>query len=62
MKLWSDWSNPAGIRTRLRFYTCPDYQQADEVPIKNKWASLETPFSHYKSMENFSDAQGQLTP
>ena len=29
--------------------------------IKNEWASLETPFSHYKSMGNFSDAQGHLT-
>ena len=23
---------------------------------------METPFSHYKSMENFLDTQGQLTP
>ena len=23
---------------------------------------METPFSHYKSMGNFLDAQGQLTP
>ena len=29
--------------------------------IKNERASMETPFSH-KSMGNFSDAQGQLTP
>ena len=34
----------------------------DEDRIKNEWASLEIPFSHYKSMGNFSDAQGQLTP
>ena len=34
----------------------------DEDPIKNERASLETPFSHYKSVGNFSDAQGQLTP
>ena len=25
----------------------------DEDPIKNEWTSLETPFSHYKSMGNF---------
>ena len=25
----------------------------DEDPIKNERASLETPFSHYKSMGNF---------
>ena len=29
--------------------------------IKNKQASMETPFPH-KSMGNFLDAQGQLTP
>ena len=34
----------------------------DEDSIKNEWASMETPFSHYKSMGNFLDAQGQLTP
>ena len=30
----------------------------DEDTIKNERASSETPFSHYKSMGNFSDAQG----
>ena len=30
--------------------------------IRNEGASMETPFSHYKSMGNFLDAQGQLTP
>ena len=34
----------------------------DDDSIENEWASMETPFSHYKSMENFLDAQGQLTP
>ena len=34
----------------------------DDDSIKNKWASMETPFSHYKSMGNFLDAQEQLTP
>ena len=29
--------------------------------IKNEQASMETPFSHYKSMGNFLDPQG-LTP
>ena len=33
----------------------------EEDPIKNERTSLETPFSHYKSMGNFSDAQGHLT-
>ena len=30
--------------------------------IKNVRASMETAFSHYKSMGNFLDAQGQHTP
>ena len=34
----------------------------DEDSIKNEWASMETPFSHYKSMGNFLDDQGQLAP
>ena len=34
----------------------------DDDSIKNERASMETPFSHYKSMGNFLDAQGQLTP
>ena len=29
--------------------------------IKNERASMETPFSNYKSMGNFLDAQEQLT-
>ena len=34
-------------------YACPGYQQLDDDSIKNEWASLEIPFSHYKSMKNF---------
>ena len=34
----------------------------DDDSIKNERASMETPFSHYKSMKNFLDVQGQLTP
>ena len=30
--------------------------------IKNEQASMVTPFSHYKPMGKFLDAQGQLTP
>ena len=33
----------------------------DDDSIKNERASMETPFSHYKYMGNFLDAQGQLT-
>ena len=33
----------------------------DDDSIKNERASTETAFSHYKSMGNFLDAQGQLT-
>ena len=34
----------------------------DDDSIKNEWASMETAFSHYKSMGDFLDVQGQLTP
>ena len=34
----------------------------DDDSIKNERASMETPFSHYKSMGNYLDTQGQLTP
>ena len=34
----------------------------DDDSIKNECASMETAFSHYKSMGIFLDAQGQLTP
>ena len=33
----------------------------DDDSIENERASMETPFSHYKSMGNL-DAQGLLTP
>ena len=33
----------------------------DDNSIKNEQASMETPFSHYKSIGNFLDTQGQLT-
>ena len=33
----------------------------DDDSIKNERATMETPFSHYKSMGNFLDAQGRLT-
>ena len=34
----------------------------DDDSIKNEGTSMETPFSHYKSMIFFLDAQGQLPP
>ena len=34
----------------------------DDDSIKNERASMETAFSHYKSIGNFLDAQRQLTP
>ena len=33
----------------------------DDDSIKNERTSMQTPFSHYKSMGNLLDAQGQLT-
>ena len=34
----------------------------DDDSIKKERARMETPFSHYKSMGNVLDVQGQLTP
>ena len=34
----------------------------DDDSIKNERASMETAFTHYKSMAFFLDAQWQLTP
>ena len=34
----------------------------DDDSIKNELASMETAFSHYKSMEKFLVAQGHPTP
>ena len=34
----------------------------DDDSIKNEWASMETSFSHYRSMGNFFRPQGQLIP
>ena len=34
----------------------------DDESIKNDSGSMETPFSHYKSMGKLLDTQGQLTP
>ena len=34
----------------------------DDDSIKNKQASMKKPFSNYKSVGNFLDAQGKLTP
>ena len=34
----------------------------DDNSIENEQASMETPFSYHKSIGNFLDAQGQLTP
>ena len=34
----------------------------DDDSIKNERASMETAFSHYQSIGNVLDAQGQLTP
>ena len=34
----------------------------DDDSVKNEQASMETPFSHYKSMGNFLDLKGSLLP
>ena len=53
------------IRTKIKldqpFMPALVTSNFDDDSIKNEQASMETPFSHYKSMGNFLDAQGQLT-
>ena len=44
------------------FVPVPVTSNFDDDSIKNESVNMETPFSHYKSMGNFLDAQGQLTP
>ena len=39
-----------------------DTSNVDDDSFKNERASMETAFSHYKSMGNLLDVQGQLTP
>ena len=59
----SDRSDPAGIRMRPRLNACPCHQQVWQRADKNERASLETPYSHYKSMhECLFYAQGHLAP
>ena len=49
------------IELNRAFIPALDTSNFDDDSIKNKRASMETAFSHYKSMGNFLDAQGQLT-
>ena len=53
------WPNSKLIQA-LMYVIVPCKYEID--PIKNSREKVATPFSHYKSMEIFSDAQGQLTP
>ena len=57
-------SSPIRPEMRLIRAFMPDLVTSnfDGDSIKNERASMETAFSHYKSMGNFLNAQGQLTP
>ena len=50
------------IRSKIELDACSVTSNFDDDSIKNVRASMETTFSHYKSMGNFLDAQGQLIP
>ena len=50
------------IKLMLAFMPVLVTSNFDDDSIKNEQASMETAFFHYKSMGNFLDAQGQLTP
>ena len=57
---WVVWSGPKSNSSELLCLS--GYGIFDDDSIKNERASMETAFSHYKSMEKFLDAHGQLTP
>ena len=56
---WAVWSGQKSNSSNMPVLVTSNF---DDDSIKNERASMETAFSHYKSMENFLDAQGQLTP
>ena len=49
-----------GPKSKLFELLCPPLVTSnfDDNSIKNEWASMETPFSHYKSMGNYLDLKG----
>ena len=59
--LQNEWSDLAQIELYQAFMPALVTSNFDDDSIKNERASMETPFSHYKSVK-FLDAQGQLTP
>ena len=61
IKFDQDW--PTGFRDiHVGHEVKVRYGNFDDDSIKNERASMETAFSHDKSMENVLDTQGQLTP
>ena len=56
---WVVWFGPKSNSAFMPVLVTSNF---DDDSIKNERASMETPFSHYKSMGNFLSAQGQLTP
>ena len=54
---WVVWSGPKPNSSELLMPVLVT-SNFDDDSIKNERASMETPFSHYKSMGNFLDAQG----
>ena len=58
---WVVWFGPKSNSTKF-FMPVLVTSNFDDDSIKNERTSIETAFSHYKSMGNFLDAQGQLTP
>ena len=55
------WSGPKSNSSEL-YMPALVTSNFDDDSIKNARASMEIAFSHYKSIGNFLDAQGQLTP
>ena len=55
---WVVWSSPKSNSSKL---LCLVTSNFDDDSIKNERPSMETALSHYKTIGNFLDTQGQLT-
>ena len=70
LRIWRQWQSVARTLSLIRpeiklvrtFKPVLVKSNFDDDLIKNEQAGMEIAFSNYKSMGNFLDAQGQLTP
>ena len=58
MKIGQQWNQRPQIELVRAFMPVLVTNNFDDDSIKNEWASMEKPFSHFKSMGNFLDLKG----